>query len=279
MNFKNLFFAVLILTNSLLGQEKVKVLLDSVYSSATDSYRRFNVILPKDYDQSEVRYPVLYLLHGYSGNHYDWVNKTGIINYLEDLKLIVVLPEAGNSWYVNSPFYKNRNYEDFVIKELITFVERKYRVISTRHGRSIAGLSMGGYGAIKFGLKYPNYFYLVGSLSGAFNWRQLMDRSRYSVAQSIIEAFGEKKSEHWDRNDVFVLVDSLINKVQPYFYISCGSDDEVEGLLSSNRDFVKLIQSKQIRYEYHELPGGHNWLFWDREIKNFLRLFRECNLR
>jgi S-formylglutathione hydrolase FrmB len=138
---------------------------------------------------------------------------------------------------------------------------------------------MGGYGAIKFGLKYPNYFYLVGSFSGAFNWRQLMDRSRYSVAQSIIEAFGEKKSEHWDRNDVFVLVDSLINKVQPYFYISCGSDDEVEGLLSSNRDFVKLIQSKQIRYEYHELPGGHNWLFWDREIKNFLRLFRECNLR
>ncbi len=277
MNFKKLIFVVLILTNSLFTQGKIKVLLDSVYSSATDSYRKFNLILPKDYEQSEERYPVLYLLHGYGGGHYDWINKTRLISFLEDLKLIVVLPEAGNSWYVNSPFYKNRNYEDFIIKELIPFVERKYRVISTRFGRAIAGLSMGGYGAVKFGLKYPSYFYLVGSFSGAFNWSELMDRSKYSVAQSIIEAFGEKRSEHWLRNDVFALVDSLTNKTHPYFYISCGNDDEVEGLLNSNREFVKLAHSRNIRYEYHELPGGHNWSFWNSEIKNFLRLFKRCD--
>ncbi|CUU08266.1 S-formylglutathione hydrolase FrmB [Candidatus Thermokryptus mobilis] len=273
---KNLLLAFLILTNLALTQGKVKVLLDSLRSNATNSYKKFNIILPKDYEQSEERYPVLYLLHGYAGSHRDWVNKTGLIRYINEYKLIVVTPEADNSWYTNSLLHKDRNYEDYIIKELIPYVEEKYRVISTRHGRAIAGLSMGGYGAVKFGLKYPSYFQLVGSFSGAFNLFELMDKNKYAVAQSLIEVFGEKRNEHWIKNDIFSLVDSLADKTAPYFYISCGFEDEIEGLLHSNREFVKLLQSKKIRYEYHELPGGHNWLFWDKEIENFLKLLNRC---
>jgi len=253
------------------AQEKVSVILDSLYSYSVASYKHFYVILPKDYYKTENRYKVIFLLHGYSGNHGDWINKTGLVNYLNDYSFVVVTPEADNSWYTNSPVVKNRNYEDYIIKELIPYVEKKYRVIATRHGRVIAGLSMGGYGAMKFALKYPHLFYFAGSFSGAFRWPSLIEKNPGLLNQSLKEAFGEKRTEHWDKNDLFVLADSIKPNTLPYLYISCGENDPLEGLLESNRKFVEKLQKKGVLYEYHELPGEHNWLFWDQEIKNFLK--------
>ncbi len=155
------------------------------------------------------------------------------------------------------------------MKGLIPFVEKKYRVISARHGRVIAGLSMGGYGAIKLAIKYPNLFYFAGFFSGAFGWSLMIEKDRGLITQSLKEAFGEKRSKHWDANDVFALIDSLKSNL-PYFYISCGENDQLEGLLESNRKFVEKLQMKGIIYEYYELPGGHDWYFWDSQIKLFL---------
>lgn len=253
------------------SQEKVRVILDSVYSYNVSSYKRFNIILPKNYYNTDERYIVIFLLHGLSGNHYDWINRTNIVRYLGNYNFVVVCPEADNSWYTNSPFVKNHNYEDYLIKELIPYVEKKYRVIATKHGRVISGLSMGGYGAVKLALKYPNYFLMVGSFSGAFRWPSLIEKNKDMIHKSLKDAFGEKRSDHWNKNDVLVLVDSLKTTNLPYFYISCGKDDELEDLLDSNRRLVEKFQKKGIYYEYHELPGGHNWIFWDREIQSFLR--------
>jgi len=280
MKFKKLIVIVLILfVQTISAQEKVRVILDSVYSYAVNSYKRFNILLPKDYFKSEERYRVIFLLHGYSGNHTDWVNRTSIVKYLNDYSFVVVTPEADNSWYTNSPFFKNRNYEDYIIKELIPYVEKKYRVISTRHGRAIAGLSMGGYGAIKFALKYPQYFYYAGSFSGAFRWPSLIEKNRNLLSQSLREAFGEKRTEHWDKNDVLVLADSVKPVNLPYLYISCGKDDPLEGLLESNRKLVEKLQKNGVMYEYHELPGEHNWIFWDIEINNFLKKLSEYKIK
>lgn len=258
----------------MLSQNKVSVLLDSVYSYATGGFKRFNIVLPKNYYMTEERYKVLFLLHGYSGNHNDWVNKTFLVKYLKNHNLIVVTPEADNSWYSNSPVMKNRNYEDYIVKELIPYVEKKYRIISTRHGRAIAGLSMGGYGSVKIGLKYPEMFGFVGSFSGAFDWMKFIEREGH-LSQSLREAFGPTRSEHWDKNNVYVLIDSIKTLNLPYFYISCGKDDQIDGLLLSNRKLIEKLHQKGILYEYHELPGGHTWHFWDEEIKRFLRMLSE----
>ncbi len=267
-------FIVLILLLFLIqisySQDKVRVVLDSVYSYAVCGYKKFNVILPKDYYKTEERYKVIFLLHGYSGDHNDWVNRTNLVKYLNDYSFVVVTPQADKSWYTNSPFIKNRNYEDYIIKELIPFVEKKYRVISTKHGRIIAGLSMGGYGAIKLAIKYPNLFYFAGSFSGAFRWPAMIEKNKSLISQSLKEAFGETRSDHWNKNDVSVLIDSFKSTNLPYLYIACGENDQLEGLLESNRKVVDKLQSKGIAYEYYELPGGHDWIFWDSQIKMFL---------
>jgi S-formylglutathione hydrolase FrmB len=267
-----------VLLQTLSAQDKVRVVLDSIYSYSVGGYKKFNVILPKDYHQTDRRYRVIFLLHGYSGDHNDWINRTNLVEYLSNYSFVVVTPEADNSWYTNSPFVKNRNYEDYIIKELIPYVERRYRVLASKHGRAIAGLSMGGYGAIKFAFKYPNLFYYAGSFSGAFRWPSMIEKNKSLLSQSLREAFGETRSEHWDKNDVLAIADTIKPADLPYLYISCGANDLLEGLLDSNRKLVEKLQKNGVLYEYHELPGGHNWLFWDREIKSFLQRLSEYKI-
>lgn len=276
---KKIFLILVLLLQSLIAQDKVRVILDSVYSYAVSSYKRFNIILPKDYFKTDERYKVIFLLHGYSGDHTDWINRTNLVKYLQDYSFVVVTPEADNSWYTNSPFVKNRNYEDYIIKELIPYVEKRYRVISTKHGRVIAGLSMGGYGAIKLALKYPHLFYYSGSFSGAFRWPSMIEKNRGLLTQSLKEAFGEKRSDHWDKNDVLIIADTIKPINLPYLYISCGENDPLEGLLDSNRKLVEKLQKNGVAYEYHELPGEHNWIFWDMEISNFLKRLSEYKIK
>ncbi len=279
LNNKKFLILIIFLFHSLYAQDKVRIVLDSVYSYSVGGYKHFNIILPKDYYKTENRYNVIFLLHGYSGDHTDWINRTNLVKYLNDYSFVVVTPEADNSWYTNSPFVKNRNYEDYIIKELIPFVEKKYRVITTKHGRVIAGLSMGGYGAIKFALKYPHLFYYAGSFSGAFRWPSLIEKNRSLLTQSLKEAFGEKRSDHWDKNDVLTLIDSVKPNNLPYLYLSCGENDPLEGLLDSNRKLVEKLQKNGVMYEYHELPGEHNWIFWDIEINNFLKKLSEYKIK
>lgn len=270
-----IFPLIFFLIQTLSSQGKVSVILDSLYSQSVGGYKKFNVVLPENYNSSEERYKVVFLLHGYSGNHNDWIHKTSLVKYLKYYPFIIVTPEADNSWYTNSPVVKNRNYEDYIIKELIPYVEKRYRVLSTKHGRAIAGLSMGGYGAVKLALKYPDLFYFVGSFSGAFDWMGLIEKGSAQLSQSLKEAFGASRSEHWDINNVYAIIDSVKSLNLPYFYISCGKDDQISGLLESNRKLVEKFQRKGIAYEYHELPGGHSWSFWDGEIKNFLKMLSE----
>jgi len=276
MKLKKFILVIFIIANQILISQ-VKVVLDSVYSPSLNSFKHFHIVLPENYFKTEERFIAIYLLHGYGGSHQDWVNKTSLVKYLKDYNFIIITPEADNGWYTNSPTLKNKNYEDYIIKDLIPYVEKKYRVISTRHGRIIAGLSMGGYGAIKFALKYPNMFLLAGSFSGAFNWEQILERGQGQIIQSLKDAFGEAKTQHWHKNNVFSLVDSVAIGNLPYLYISVGKDDNRIGLLEANRNLVEKLQKKNINYEYHELPGSHTWSFWDMEIKNFLRRVSEIN--
>jgi len=137
----------------------------------------YNVILPTDYDTSKsTRYPVLYLLHGLTGHYNDWIARTNIADYAADYRIIVVMPEGNDGWYIDSAIASTDKYETYIIQELIPDVQQRYRTIEARYARAIAGLSMGGYGAIKFGLKSPATFVFAASMSGAFSAMRLTDK-------------------------------------------------------------------------------------------------------
>ena len=166
------FLLVLFLTFSLFAQEKQKsgkfedFKLNSKLMSRDMPYR---VIFPVKYKQKDekTKYPVLYLLHGLTGHYDNWSSKTKLVDYLQDHNYIVVMVEGDDGWYSDGISISTDKYESYIVQELIPEIDRKFRTNPNRESRSIAGLSMGGYGSIKFGLKYPEKFTLVGSFSGA----------------------------------------------------------------------------------------------------------------
>jgi S-formylglutathione hydrolase FrmB len=236
------------------------------------------VVLPVEYDQRAAqskRYPVLYLLHGLGGHYDNWTTKTKLANYAAQYQMIVVTPEANNGWYTDSATVSKNKYETYVFEELIPDVQRRYRTLETRAGRGIGGLSMGGYGALKFGIKFPQTFAFAGSVSGALgaaSWSETDLRGHEAIWRSLVPVFGATDSSTRAANDLTKLVRELpgdrISNL-PFLYVDCGTEDP---FLKSNVDFAELLRSRKIRHEYRELPGGHAWNYWDAEVQEILRL-------
>ena len=141
------------------------------YSPAVDRRMKFDIVLPEGYYQSDAQYPVLYLLHGYMQNYTVWGRNLAAAFYARELNdLIVVLPDAGNSWFINyasSIQGQTNNWEDYIVNDVIGQVDKRYRTEPRREGRAIAGLSMGGFGAYSMGLRNSELFVSIGSTSGA----------------------------------------------------------------------------------------------------------------
>ncbi len=136
---------------------EVRVRDETVESSALGKTMKYRVLLPSGYGATLRRYPVLYLLHGLAGDYTDWTTRTNLADYTRPLGLIVVMPDGGNQWYTNADDGSAR-YEDWLAADLPADVVKKFRTINSRYGRSIAGLSMGGYGALRIGMKRPDVY-------------------------------------------------------------------------------------------------------------------------
>lgn len=233
----------------------------------------YRVILPSEYyvDHTK-RYPVVYLLHGLNGSYANWTDRTELSKFGPSYDVIIVMPEGGDGWYTDSASTPTDKFESYIVKELIQEIDRRFRTKADRDHRSIAGLSMGGYGALKFGLKYPELFSLAGSFSGALD-APLRGQEHKNYRASIMAVFGPDNSTFRRENDVFFLIDSMPaerRKVLPFFYVSCGTEDTVNFRL--NRDLADLLFEKKIPHEYRHFPGGHNWTVWNREVEHFLRV-------
>ncbi len=233
----------------------------------------YRLILPPDYkSKPEQRHPVIYLLHGLTGNNTNWTTFTKLSRYSLKHNFIIVTPEGANGWYSDSVATPNDKFESCIVKELIPEIDKNYRTVATRDSRMIAGLSMGGYGALKFGLKYPEMFSLVGSFSGAIGAAAFTEKTSAAIGKNIDGIFGPVASETRNANDVFKLVHDLSPEKQkelPFIYQSCGTEDF---LIQNNRDFLALLNEKKIAHEYREHPGIHNWVFWDDQVREFLDL-------
>jgi len=252
---------------------------------------KFNLVLPADYDSSTERYPVLYLLHGLTSNYTAWAFMN-VPEVAANYKLIIVMPDVGNSWYVNwaeSAAGQKNDWENYIIRDLINYVDGNYRTIATRAGRGINGLSMGGYGAMMLGLRHPDLFCTIGSHSGALAFAE---RSAESVVKGEqpdflrrdwsndlnpkikIDGFSTPAErtpkgkifttqEQCDAHDPFKLVLQVDSAQLPYIYVDCGTDD---GLITSNQRFCQLLLKHNIPFTYGQSRGGHVPPYWAREV-------------
>jgi putative tributyrin esterase len=266
-------FALLLLCASALANGRVETV--RFQSKLLNTTVPYNVILPTDYDTSSTtRYPVLYLLHGLTGHYSDWASRSNVADYAQPYRLIIVTPEGNDGWYTNSSIVSTDKYESYILDELIPDVQQRYRTIEARYGRAIAGLSMGGYGAIKFGLKSPQTFAFAASMSGAFGVTRFTEKDVSQLWHASLKLFGPLGSETRKANDVFEIIENMpaarIASL-PYFYFDCGTEDAPQ-IFPFNFELAKLMFDKKIPHEYRQLPGDHSWTYWNRQVRHILEI-------
>lgn len=237
----------------------------------------YRVLLPKNYEADKTaKFPVIYLLHGLTGHYDNWTNQSKLKEYAANYNYIIVTPEGNNGWYTDSVSVPNDKYESYIVQELIPEVEAKFRAMNDREHRAIAGLSMGGYGSLKFGLKYPEKFVVAGSFSGALgaaSWSdKVLGNNWKALTDSIMSVYGADDSQTRKDNDIYKMVREITPeraKTLPFLYVDCGTEDF---LIQQNRDFVGLLMEKKIPHEFRQLPGKHDWVFWNSQVQEFLRV-------
>ena len=259
-----------------LGQSRIQRL--SFYSPSVSDTMHVVVLLPTHYDSARA-YPVLFLLHGYGGDQNNWTDLTDLVSYTTDIPLIVVMPEAENSWYVNSVTNPKAKFENYIMNDLPRYVGSHFLIDTTRE--AIAGLSMGGYGALVLALRRPHKFLFAGDLSGAITIPQIIDsvhddphfvvgKAQESIMPSIISAFGDHDKQFRDSHNVFVLLSRDSASSIPYIFMAAGIQDQFREFLPTDHQFIDSLRAHGVRYEYHEMPGEHNWKFWNEELNPML---------
>lgn len=221
----------------------------------------YTIVLPPVYDSTDTRYGVLYLLHGLGDDRRTWLRHTALARYVAEAPLLVVIPAAGDHWYVNSALDPNARYEDLIAHDLVEHVDRTWRTIPARHGRAIDGVSMGGYGAMMIGLKHPDLFCSVGSHSGVLQWAESDDPS--------VDIAGPEGSLQRKRNDPIYLLLQLVQAKHPIPHIvfCCGNDDH-RGLVAMNAAFYHICRDQlRLPVTYRTGPGGHDYTFWDGMLR------------
>ena len=219
------------------------------------------------------KWKTLYLLHGMSDDHTIWQRRTSIERYVSDKGIAVVMPSTQLGWYTD--MYEGMKWYTYIAEELIDYVRRVFPVTKMRVKTFAAGLSMGGYGALKLTLRWPERFAACGALSGAadiYARFALGDRHDQGVA-----IWGEDYLSviPGSQDDTYHLTRKLEteNKPKPWIYQACGLEDK---RLGENHLFRDFIRDRGFVYEYFEGPGRHNWDFWNQQIVPVLDFFVRC---
>lgn len=242
------------------------VLHMSFSSAALDFTTDVNVIMPQKDAGTPPR--VLYLLHGYHGSEGDWLRYTGIERYADGHNLAVVMPAGYNQFYQNA--VHGIRCWDYISKELPEVVQRMLRVSDRPEDTYAAGLSMGGYGAMRLALTYPERYAAAASFSGAVDIHQ---RANCEGARPFVRAlFEDPDHVRGTDSDLFVQLQKNAQAPhRPKLFVACGLDDF---LLPAHRAFVPALKENGWETEVYEEPGvGHEWRFWDETVKMFIEKY------
>lgn len=254
-------YVSLFLLTFFLGQTIHAAVVDTVstYSASMKKTVKAVVITPDNYANAQAL-PVVYLLHGYSGNYSDWVSKAKGFEKAVDLyQIIIVCPDGNNSWYWDSPVDSNYKYETYVSKELVSWIDGKYKTIKDKKGRGITGLSMGGHGALYLAFKHQDVFGVAGSMSGGVdirpfpnNWDMALRLGSYLEHQ-----------ENWEKYTVINML-HLLRPNSLALIIDCGTEDF---FYKVNENLHEQLLYRNIPHDYITRPGAHNWNYWTNAIQ------------
>jgi S-formylglutathione hydrolase FrmB len=234
------------------------------FSKTLQREMSYRVNLPKDYFSTEIRYPVLYLVHGYTGHYRSFEAHSNLTRYLDRYQLIAVSIEAENSWLINSATNPKEKWEDYFLRDVISDAQDRFR-INGGDARAIAGISSGGYAAINLALKYPGLFFFAGSLSGPLDATR---NPQFEKFPGFAEVFGPAGSKTHTDNDPFALAEKAEPQHTSFIFMTCGTeDDDIESM----HKFGDLLRKRHLAYEGLEFPGEHEWTFWEAAIPAMLR--------
>ncbi|NDV59615.1 alpha/beta hydrolase family protein [Bacteroides sp. 519] len=213
-------------------------------------------------------YPVIYLLHGYGGNAKSWIGLKPELKKIADEKgIIFVCPDGKNSWYWDSPKNSSYRYETFVAKELISYIDANYPTIADRSKRAIAGLSMGGHGAMWLSLRNKNVFGAVGSMSGGLDIRPFPNN--WEMSKQLGKE--SENREIWDAHTVINQIDN-INDGDLAIIIDCGYADF---FFEVNNDFHKKLLKYKIQHDFIVRPGDHDGPYWKNAVDYQILFFEK----
>jgi putative tributyrin esterase len=232
------------------------------HTSALGRDMTYRVVLPASIPPRS-KLPAVYLLHGGNGSFRDWSNNTDVARFAER-GLVLVMPDSDESWYTNSAERPGDRYEDYITQDLITDVETRFPAAPGRANRTIIGISMGGFGAVKLALRHPDLYAFAGGLSSALDAPgRPFSIARIGQYRHYRSIFGPVDSTSRRESDPFVLARSVDPAKMPYFFLTCGDN---EGLLATNRSFAQILEQRHFPYEFHIVPGGHDWKQWNARL-------------
>ena len=235
------------------------------YSDAMKKKIKAVIVRPDNYESLK-ELPVVYLLHGYSDGYDGWLKKGDGFQRAADLyNMMIVCPDGGfSSWYWDSPVDEKFRYETYVSKELVKFVDGKYKTIKDRKARGITGLSMGGHGALYLALKHQDVFGAAGSMSGGVDIRPFPNN--WDMAKRLGK-FSDQP-QNWEQNTVINML-HLLTPNSLSLIIDCGTDDF---FFKVNEKLHEELLYRNIPHDYITRPGGHSWPYWKNSVQ-FQMLF------
>lgn len=233
----------------------------TVFSPSMKKNTKTCVVVPDGYRKSAQNYPVLYLLHGYSGNYASWVKDfPQVLGFADTYNMIIVgVDGAFSSWYFDSPVDSTFKYETYVTRELTGFIDKTYRTVKEAKGRAACGLSMGGHGALYLAMRNQQVFGAAGSMSGGVDIRPFPEN------WDLSKRLGDKAlyPENWEKHTVINQLHLLKND-KLALMIDCGIDDFFYPV---NRALHEKMLYLNIKHDYIERPGAHNWAYWNNALQ------------
>lgn len=243
--------------------------IDTLYVRSNSMNKDIPVVsvLPEGYTSTK-KYPVVYMLHGYSDSYRNSYLRDGspAVKWADALGLILIVPDGGfSSWYFDSPVDPTYKYETFVSRELVEYVDNEYSTVQSPYGRAITGYSMGGHGAFYLAFRNQDIFGAAGSMSGGVDIRP------FPLNWDMAKRLGEQAEhpENWEKNTVINMTHLLTSKSLAIIF-DCGTEDF---FYEVNCRLHEKLLYMNIPHEFISRPGGHNWTYWSNSVNNHLLFF------
>jgi S-formylglutathione hydrolase FrmB len=240
-----------------------------IYSASMKKEIPCTVIRPDAYKKrKKQRFAVVYLLHGYSGWHSNWLMRVPELKqWADDHQLIIVCPDGGySSWYFDSPLDSAMRYETHVAKEVVDYTDAHYRTVASAAGRAITGLSMGGHGGLFLGLRHADVFGACGSMSGGVDLNA--SRLKFDITKRIGDTL--TYAQNWKDYTVYHTIDKY-RQTQQAVILDCGTGDFY---FEVNRRLHQKMLELNIPHDYIERPGKHDWDYWRNAVQYQLLFFK-----